>query len=265
MQRCCPPWRKPNSPTPPTTDAITITGYTGSDGTVVIPDTTNGYPVTAIADYAFYGNSTLTNLTIPSSVTNIGVMEFQVCSGLTNVTVDGANPNYASAGGVLFDKAMATLLQYPGGLAGSYTIPNGVTSIADDAFEYCGRLSGVTIPNTVTSIGGWAFINSGLTSVTIPSSVTNIGNFVFGGWSSALSSITVDGANPNYASPGGVLFNKALTTLIQCPPRLTGSYTIPSSVTNIGDYAFIYSSLSSVTIPNSVIGIGMSLFGMLTT
>jgi len=34
-------------------DAITITGYTGSDGTVVIPDTTNGYPVTAIADYAF--------------------------------------------------------------------------------------------------------------------------------------------------------------------------------------------------------------------
>ena len=95
-------------------DAITITGYTGSDGTVVIPDTTNGYPVSAIADYAFYGISTLTNLTIPSSVTNIGVFEFQACSGLTNVTVDGANPNYASAGGVLFDKAMTTVLQCPG-------------------------------------------------------------------------------------------------------------------------------------------------------
>jgi hypothetical protein len=248
-------------------DSITITGYTGSDGTVVIPDTTNGYPVTAIADYAFYGISTLTNLTIPSSVTNIGVMEFQACSGLTNVTVDGANPNYASAGGVLFDKAMTTVLQCPGGLAGSYTIPNGVTSIADDAFEYCSRLSGVTIPGSVTSIGAWAFGDSGLPSVTIPGSVTNIGNLAFAGFG-PLTNITVAGDNLNYASAGGILFNKAMTTLVQYPQVLTGSYTIPSSVTNIGDYAFIYSSLSSVTIPNSVIGIGVESFwndGNLTT
>ena len=248
-------------------DAITITGYTGSDGTGVIPGATNGYPVTAIADYAFYGNSTLTNLTIPFSVTNVGVFEFQNCANLTNVTVDGANPNYASAGGVLFDKAMATLLQCPGGLAGSYTIPNGVTSIADDAFEYCSRLSGVTIPNTVTSIGIWAFFSSGLTNATIPASVTNIGYLAFAGFG-PLTNITVAGDNLNYASAGGILFNKAMTTLVQCPPLLTGSYTIPNSVTNIGDYAFIYSRLSSVTIPNSVIGIGVESFwnvGNLTT
>ncbi len=240
-------------------DAITITGYTGSDGTGVIPDSTNGYSVSAIADYAFYGISTLTNLTIPFSITNIGVFEFQACSGLTNVTVAGANPYYASAGGVLFDKAMTTALQCPGGLAGSYTIPDGVASIADFAFAYCGRLTGATIPDSVTSIGAWAFNDSGLTSATIPGSVTNIGHlaFVSYGW---LTNITVAGANQNYASAGHVLFTKAMTTLVICPQGLTGSYTIPSSVTNIGDGAFIYSSLSSVTIPNSVIGIGYQSF-----
>ena len=236
-------------------DAITITGYTGSDGTGVIPDSTNGYPVTAIADEAFYGNSTLTNLTIPSSVTNIGVMEFVSCWGMTNVTVDGANPDYASAGGVLFDKAMATLLQCPGGLAGSYTIPNGVISITNYAFYYCVELSKVTIPNTVTSIGDSAFFMSGLTNAMIPASVTNIGNRAFGGYY-YLTNFTVDVANQYYASTGHVLFNKTLTTLVQCPALLAGSYTIPGSVTNIGDNAFMYSHLTSVTIPSSVIGIG---------
>ena len=237
-------------------NTITITGYTGASGIVAIPSVTNGYPVTTISSYAFWGNSTLTNLTIPASVTNIGTMVFQACSSLTNVTMAGDNPIYASAGGVLFDKELTTLLQCPGGLAGSYPIPAGVTSIANNAFEYCSQVSGVVIPNSVTSIGNWAFVNAGLTSVTVPLSVTNIGYSAFGGWSSVLSSITVDGANPVYASAGGVLFNKPLTTLLQSPPHLTGGYAIPDGVTNIADRAFIYSSLSDVTFPGSVLSIG---------
>jgi len=53
--------------------------------------------------------------------------------------VDAANPNYSSTNGVLFDKAQTTLIEFPGGLAGSYTIPNSVTSIGDYAFEISGK------------------------------------------------------------------------------------------------------------------------------
>jgi hypothetical protein len=61
---------------------------------------------------------------------------------------------------------------------------------------------------------------------------------------------TVDALNNVFASVGGVLFNKDGTLLIRCPPGKTGSYTVPSSVTSIGEEAFVYcAGLSSVTIP----------------
>ena len=91
-------------------------------------------------------------MTIPASVTSIGNGAFADCPSLTSIHVDAANPAYSSTNGVLFDKAQATLLQFPGGLGGSYTIPNSVTSIGDYAFVGCG-LTSVTLPNSVTSIG----------------------------------------------------------------------------------------------------------------
>src|SRR5207249_8042551 len=64
--------------------AITITGYTGSGGDVVIPSATNGYPVTSIGDSAFLFNSGVTSVTIPDSVTNIGNRAFKICTSLTS-------------------------------------------------------------------------------------------------------------------------------------------------------------------------------------
>lgn len=226
----------------PTNGPVTITGFTSTgSNVVVIPDTINSYPVTSIG-YAFNYHTTLTGVTIPDSVTNIVLEAFYACSGLTNIVVNAGNASYASAGGVLFDKAMATLITYPEGLAGSYAVPGSVTSIGELAFEYC----------------------SGLTSVTIPSSVTNIGDGAFEDCY-YLASIAVDAGNANYASAGGVLFNKTLTTLIAYPPVLNagflgGSYAIPNSVTNIADYAFYDASLASVAMGNGVTSIGEEAF-----
>ncbi len=165
---------------------------------VTIPDT-----VTSIEDGAFYFCTALPTVTIPQSVTNIGIDAFSICKNLTSINVDAANKNYTSVDGVLFSKDMMVLYKHPGGKSGSYQVPSGVTSIAENAFAVCESLTSVTIPESVTSIGEGAFAEcSSLTSVTIPGGVTSIGAY----------------------------------TLELCE-SLT-SVTIPASVTSIGGFAF---------------------------
>jgi hypothetical protein len=99
---------------------------------------------------------------------------------LKAITVDPRNSVYSDVDGVLFNRSLTTLVTYPGGIPGSYTIPNSVTSIGDSAFSSCGSLASVTIPNSVTSIGKDAFRScSSLASVTIGNSVTSIADNAF--------------------------------------------------------------------------------------
>src|SRR5207249_1103539 len=109
--------------------AITITGYTGPGGAVAIPDTINSWPVVRIGNSAFYGSRSLTNITIPNSVTSIGYRAFAGCTRLAEITVDAQNAVYSSVNGVLFDKSQAMLIEYPAGKVGGYTIPNSASSI----------------------------------------------------------------------------------------------------------------------------------------
>jgi hypothetical protein len=256
--------------------AITITGYTGADGNVVIPGTIDGYPVVAIGegDYdgegAFAG-SALTMATIPASVTNIYLTAFYQCFGLTNITVNAANPSYASAGGVLFNQTMTTLVEFPGGLGDSYAIPNSVTNIDDFAFAWCTNLIKVTIPNGVTSIGNEAFFAcDGMISVTIPDSVTSIGYTVFQDCD-GLESVTIGSGltnlgtyefayciNLTHAVIGDSVRNIGYEAFYNC--SILTSVTIPDSVNSIGDGAFEGSGLTNVTLGNSVTSIGNQTF-----
>ena len=135
----------------------TLTGIgTCTDTNIVIPNSYEGNPVTAIADSAFKNNETITSVVIPDSVTSIGNSAFLGCTNLTTIT-----------------------------------IPDSVTSIGLSAFYSCYGLTSITIGNGVTDIGYQVFYDCrSLTSITIPDSVTNVGERAFYDCRS-LTSITI--------------------------------------------------------------------------
>lgn len=212
--------------------AVTITGYTGTNASVTIPDTISGLPVTGIG--GFYARNAVTNVNIPASVTNIAEGALAGQPQLLSITVEAQNEYYSSSNGILFSKDQSSLIQAPGGMIGSYIIPDGVTNIASEAFFFCSDLTNITIGSNVLNIGSEALADC-LT----------------------LNSISVDEQNPSYSSSNGVLFDKSQATLIQAPGGIAGSYVIPSRVTSVGAEAFITcGSLTSVTVPDSVTNIG---------
>jgi hypothetical protein len=275
---------------------ITITGYTGPSGAVYIPDTINGLPVTSIGDWAFYNGGRpqpymLTSITIPDSVTSIGLDAFAWCLSLSSATLGNG---LISIGQGAFAVCGLT----------SITIPNSVTTIGDLAFQSCFGLTCVTIGNGVTSIGQAAFECCGFTNVTIPSSVINIGGAAFDGCSSltgayfqgnapsADSSVFQGDHNIVYYTYGtlgwGPTYGDRPTAVWYPLPPYTydinngtititryigpgGAVTIPSTinglpVTSIGEFAFFNgTNLTSVNIPNGVTNIGDEAFEQCTS
>jgi hypothetical protein len=244
---------------------VTNIGSGAFGGCSRLSGVTLGTNVASLGAWAFNSCSSLPSITIPHSVSSIGDGVLVGCTSLTAITVDAPNAFYSSVDGVLFNKSQTMLVQYPGGKAGDYMIPNSVTSIGDHAFGYGVSLTSITIPNCVTSIGVNAFQNcTSLSGVTLPDSVTSIGGWAFASCT-RLTDINVDAINVVYSSEHGVLFNKSQSTLIEYPGGKAGGYTIPDSVTSIVEAAFYdCSSLASVTIPNGVTDIGASAFASCT-
>ena len=242
--------------------SLCVANYTDSGGPVAIPDSTNGLPVTSIETNAFQYTS-LSSVTIPSSITNIGEAAFIGCYALLSISVDATNPAYSSLGGVLFDKSQTTLIEYPGGLRNvGYTIPNGVTKVGNEAFNQSQQsLQNIVIPDSVTSVGFLSFADLFLTNLAISKNVTSIGEYAFIGCY-ILPAIIVDTNNPAYCSLDGVLFDKNQWALLQYPGGKADTYyMIPNNVKSVAGYAFSSNpSLTNVTIPSGRSGIGEYAF-----
>lgn len=203
-----------------------------------------------IGNSAFFHCEKLTDITLPGRVTCIGSYAFSHCSSLANVTIS-ENAHLKSIG----ENAFAWCYDLT-----SFAIPKGVESIGDYAFHNCRNLRAVTISDSVTSIGNHAFDVSCLESIVIPKSVVSIGEGAF--LTLELKEILVDEGNPQYLSDNGVLYNREKTTLVQYPAKkATLGFTIPESVTYIGDYAFYeYNAAGRITIPENVTTIGRYAF-----
>ena len=205
---------------PPKT--VTITKYTGTESTVILPSTISSWPVTKIGEDALKDNTTITSVTIPASVTEIGSNAFAGCTNLTSVHYAGnwSNLTIQSGNPAVQDAANEQLFDF------EFTLNNTAVIV----IRYKGTAADVTIPSRykgkpVTMIDHAAFFNSAVTSVTIPDSVTSISDDAF----------------------------------VNCP-QLT-NISIPNSVTHIGFSAFhSCRSLKSITLPSSLSTISEALF-----
>ena len=228
-----------------------------------------GEDLTSIPKYMCYEMSNLKSVTIPNSVTSIGMSAFDGCSGLIKVIVPNIK-NWCSIG---FGNSTANPLYYAHHLYSDENteiteliIPDDMTSIPNYVFSGCSGLTSVTIPNSVSSIGNDAFYNcSGLKKVIVPNiDIKNWCSIKFGN----LTANPLCYAHHLYSDE-----NTEITELV-IPDGVTSigyealcgcsglnSVTIPNSVTSIGSYAFFNcSGLTSVTIPNSVTNIGEDAF-----
>jgi len=221
------PVKDENDPDPPP-KTVTITKYTGTESTVILPSTINSWPVTKIGEDAFQDNTTITSVTIPANVTEIGSNAFAGCTNLTsvnyggdwsNLTIQSGNPAVEDAAK---DAANEQLFDF------EFTPDN--TAVIVNNYKCKGTAADVTIPSRykgkpVTAINNAAFPNSAVTSVTIPDSITSIPDAAF----------------------------------VNCS-KLT-NISIPNSVTYIGFSAFSScTSLKSITLPSSLSTIGNSAF-----
>jgi hypothetical protein len=240
----------------------------------------------SIGSWAFVGCESLEYVTLPKNLETIGDTAFAFCEKLKSISIAPSNAYFKSIDGVLFNKSASKLLLHPGAKAGTYKIPNTVTTIGELAFGGCINLSAIDVEpsnRNYKSIGGVLFNKQGtrliqypagklgssytipngvkyleyeslarnlkLSKVVIPNTVTDVGEYTFYACRN-LSQVSL---------PIGL---KVIPEGIFDECYSLKQINIPESITSIGDEAFdeCY-SLETLHLPKSLRSIGHASFG----
>ena len=209
-----------------------------------------------LQDDVFTGCANLRSVAIPASVTKIGANVFAYCISLSSIAVDDHNPIYDSRNGcnaVILTKSNSLVCA-----CNSTVIPSSVEEVRSDA--YVGLpIEAINIPVGVIHIREYAFNNcKELERIFISSSVENIEPNAFFECEN-VKSVRVDEKNETYDSRENcnAIIDKVMETLVWgC-----STTRIPSGVTEIGEYAFQYSTnLQEIDIPEGVESIRNAAF-----
>lgn len=208
------------------TNTGTVTGIEEGRTSLSIPEKIDGKTVLTIGEKAFYDNKTLKEAVLPDSVTKIETQAFAGCEGLEQIALS-----------------------------------KKLVSIGNEAFLQCKKLSEISFPDSLERLGDSTFLGcSSLGKIFFPEKLKQIGEGTFS-YCEQLTEISVPEKNQNYSSENGILFNQNKTKLIQYPIGKQGSaYTVPDTVTEIGNSGFAYSHLASVSLPDSLKTIGEFAF-----
>lgn len=207
------------------------------------------YSVTAAQEATFRESGELTSVSIPSTLTSLGTAPFAACPLLNTLSVESDNAAYAIADGILYDKAMSTLIACPATMTGIVSIPSSVTTIAPSAFRGCAYLSGIVVPQTVTEVGKRAFEGcKRVASLDLPNGIISISDSTFYNCRD-LKTISI----PQTALRIGV------RAFYHC--NNLASITIPDAVQTIDNFAFsLCYRLSSIQLPVELRTIGQRAF-----
>ena len=276
--------------------------YCASLTSISIPDS-----VVSLGEGSFSRCSSLTSVSLGKNIISIGTLAFSYC---TNLVFDyhGTLGNWLLLSGKLSLHGFITHLHFDGSNqeCTEIVVPNGVISIDSYAFTGCQSITSIFIPDSVTSIGAYAFERcNALTSINIPNFVTTIGTYAFTGCQS-ITSLTIpdsvvsigegafgdctslqynDDSNGHYLGNADNLFlwliyvedvsmvsfninenckyiyHHAFTIMSVDGRTSLTSISIPNSIISIGDYAFhTCTAVTSLSIPDSVISIGAYAF-----
>lgn len=277
---------------------VYTTGANGGTLIAVPANIQDGFEIPAgvktIQAGAFKDCTTITSITIPSTVKNIEEGAFEGCTNLWSVSIeegvetigDGAFRGCTALETVTIPSTVATIGQNAFFGCENLTalkISEGVKTIGANAFSGCQALTEVMIPNSVTTINNGAFAQCpNIESVVVGTGVTSIGNSVFA-QSTKVSTVlmpegTVSGIPTNSEQtvmqypkedtlvirPNGMIYTENAVSggrLIKVPDYLSGTFTVPEGITEIGDGAFRgCSGITNVIFPENLTSIGDNAF-----